>query len=212
MGAELHRIETGSPSVSDPDHQGDDQRARDGPPVLPVQKERSVRARKFALILLTSVTLVACNRKNSSPRNVAEVGSRMSQLTQQHHFEEAAQLGLHSVSGKPQDATIYYFVALAYAKRAGYDADAREDSLKLVDEYSRQSLLCDPDNQLIRFNIALVLEEAGGVESPSRCQYYAESTRLLGQTSIRSLPNALEHDVIVSTSRVIQKARDANCQ
>ncbi|HTS05243.1 MAG TPA: hypothetical protein VMP68_06645 [Candidatus Eisenbacteria bacterium] len=171
-----------------------------------------MEARKLALILFTSVALVACNRQNSSSRNVAEIGLKISHLIQQHHFEEAAQLGLHSVKGKPEDATIYYFVALAYAKRAGYEADSREDSLKLVDEYSRQSLSRDPDNQLIRFNIALVLEYAGDVESTSRCRYYVESKELLDQVSSKSSANALKHDVIESTSRVTQKASDANCK
>ena len=171
-----------------------------------------MRARKLALILFTSVALVACNRHKSSPRNVAEIGSKISQLIQQHHFEEAAQVGLHSIKGKPEDATIYYFVALAYAKRARYEADAREGSLKFVDEYSQQSLSRDPDNQLIRFNIALVLEYAGGIESTSRCRYYAESKQLLEQVSIKSSANALKHDVILSTSRVAQEAKDANCK
>jgi len=171
-----------------------------------------LRARKLALIVLTSVALAACNRKNSSPGNVAEIGSKISQLIQQHRFEEAAQLGLHSVRGKPEDATIYYFVTLAYAKRAGYEADAREDSLKLMDEYSQQSLSRDPDNQLIRFNIALVLEYAGDIDSTSRCRYYAESKELLEQVSVKSSATDLKHDVIESTSRLTQKAQDANCK
>src|SRR5262249_59499534 len=99
-----------------------------------------VRAKKLVSILLISVVLLACNRQNSSPRGVAEVGSNISQLIQQHRFEEAVQLGLHSLRGKPEDATIYYFLALAYAKRARYEEDTRQGSLKFVDEYSRQSL------------------------------------------------------------------------
>jgi hypothetical protein len=170
-----------------------------------------VRPRKLALILFTSVALVACNRQKSSPKNVAEIGLKISQLIQQHHFEEAAQLGLHSVRGNPDDATIYYFVTLAYAKRAGYEADAREDSLKLVDEYSRQSLSRNPDNQLIRFNIALIFEYAGDIEPTSRCRYYARSKELL-EFQIKSSATALKHDVIVSTSRVTQKANDSNCK
>lgn len=168
-------------------------------------------ARKLAVILLGSVTLVACNRKISSPRDAAEIGSKISQLIQQHQFEEAAQMGLHSVSGRPEDATAYYLVALAYAKRAGYQTDAREDSLRLMDEYSRRSLLRDPDNQLVRFNIALLFEYAGDIESSSRCRYYAQSKGLLEQASIKSSAHALKQDVVVSTSRVTQKARDAHC-
>jgi hypothetical protein len=168
---------------------------------------------KLALILLRSVAFVACNRGDSSQRNVAQTGSRISLLIQQHHFEEAAQLGLHSLSGKPEDATIYYFVALACAKRARYEANTRDDSLRLVDEYSRQSLSRAPDNQLIRVNIAWVLEDAGDIESASRCRYYAESKELLDQAATKLSANvALQRDVVVSTSRMIQKAKDANCK
>jgi len=166
---------------------------------------------KSAVILLISVALVACNRHNSSPRNVAEVGSEISQLIQHRRFEEAAQLGLHSLGNRPQDATIYYLLALAYVERARYEADARESSLKLVDEYSRQSLSRDPDNQLIRFNIALVLESAGDIQSSSQCRYYAESKELLVQASNKASVNTLKHDVNVSSSRVTQKIKDASC-
>jgi len=181
-------------------------------PDYEIQGESLMRARKMALVLFTGAALVACSRQKSSPRNVAETGLKMSQLIQQHHFEEAAQLGLHSLRGKPEDATIYYFVALAYAERARHDAESREGSLKLVDEYSRLSVSRDPENQLIRFNIAWVLEYAGDVESTSRCRYYAESKELLDQASNKSLANALKHDVILSTSRVTQKAKDSNCR
>ena len=171
-----------------------------------------MRTRKLAFMLFTSVALVACHQRKSGLGNVAEIGERMSQLIKQRHFEDAAQLGLHSVRGTPEDAAMYYFVALAYANRARYEADAREDSLRLVDEYSRQSLEQNPDNQLIRFNIALVLENAGDIESASRCRYYAESKQLLGQVSIKPSANALKRDVIRSASRVTQKAKDANRQ
>lgn len=137
----------------------------------------------------------------------------MSLLIQQHHFEKAAQLGLHSLTGKPADAPIYYFVALAYVEKAKYEGDTTEDSLKRVDEYSRTSLSLAPDNQLNRFNIAWVLEYAGDVNSNSRCKYYTDSKVLLDEASSKlSADVVLKNQVALATSRVIQKSKDTHCR
>jgi hypothetical protein len=57
-----------------------------------LKRSGSVRPRNLGLMVFTTVALVACNRKKSSARNVAEIGSKMSLLIQQHRFGETAQL------------------------------------------------------------------------------------------------------------------------
>jgi hypothetical protein len=137
----------------------------------------------------------------------------MSLLIDQHHFEEAANLGLHSLTGKPADAFIYYLAALAYAERARYETDTAENSLKRVDEYSDRSVSIDPNNQLNRFNIAWVLEYAGDVNPSSRCKYYADSKELLDDASNKLSANVnLKNQVAVSTSRVVEKSKTAHCR
>lgn len=166
------------------------------------------------MTLFTGVLLLACNRRSSSLREVSEIGSRMSELIRQHRFEEAAEFGLHSARGNRNDAIIYCLVAEAYAKRARYETNAREESLALVDKYSQQSLSRDPESPFIQFNVALVFEYAGDIESASRCKYYAESRELLNQASkksSKSSANALKRDLSVSMPRLSQKAKDANC-
>jgi hypothetical protein len=180
---------------------------------LPRQSAVSVSPMKCGVILFLIAALVACNRQATPSTNVAETGSRMSLLIEQHRFEEAAQLGLHSVTGKTADAAIYYFVALAYAEQAKYENGTIDSSLKRVDEYSRRSVSLDPDNQLNRFNIAWVLEYAGDVNSTSRCKYYADSKELLREASSEvSADIPLKNQVALSTSRVIQKSRNAHCR
>jgi hypothetical protein len=85
---------------------------------------------KFGLILFLISALASCNPQATRSTSVAETGSKMSLLIDQHHFEEAANLGLHSLTGKPADAFIYYLAALAYAERARYETDTAENSLK----------------------------------------------------------------------------------
>ena len=171
-----------------------------------------MNTKKMALIVSLGLALVGCNRQNRPPASVSEIGPRITTLMKQHHFNEAAQLGIKSATGKPSDAAIYYFVALAYAERAHYEPDTRDDALKLVSEYSAKSVARDQDNQLNRFNVAWVLEYAGDVDSSSRCKYYADSQELLNQLSSEvSGDAALKSHLAENTSRISQKAKDAHC-
>jgi hypothetical protein len=177
------------------------------------QNERAdMNTRKMALIISLGLALVGCSRQNRPPTNVAEIGSRMSALIKQHRFDEAAQLGIDASAGKPADAMTYYWVALAYAEKAHYEPDTKDESLKLVSEYARKSVALDPNDQVIGFNVAWVLEYAGDVDSSSRCKYYADSQELLNQMSSKVSGDAvLKNQLATSTSRISQKVKDAHC-
>jgi|SRR5579862_2390351 len=106
----------------------------------------------------------------------------------------------------------YYWVALAYAEKAHYEPDTKDESLKLVSEYARKSVALDPNNRVIGFNVAWVLEYAGDVDSSSRCKYYAGSQVLLNQMSIPVSGDAvLENKAAESTSRISQKVKASHC-
>jgi hypothetical protein len=106
----------------------------------------------------------------------------------------------------------YYWVALAYAEKAHYGPDTKDESLKLVSEYARKSVALDPNNRVIGFNVAWVLEYAGGVDSSSRCKYYAGSQVLLNRMSIPVSGDAvLENKVAESTYRISQKVKASHC-
>jgi len=168
---------------------------------------------KIALIIFFGLAFVGCNRQNRPPANVAEVGTRMTMLMKQHRFNEAAQLGIDASARKPADAMTYYWVALAYAEKAHYEPDTKNESLKLVSEYARKSVALDPNDRVIGFNVAWVLEYAGDVDSSSRCKYYADSQELLDQLSSKaSADDVLRGHVGTITSRITQKAKAAHCE
>lgn len=168
--------------------------------------------RNTALIACLGLALWGCNRQNRAPASVSEIGPRMTTLMKQHHFNEAAQLGIHSATGNRSDAAIYYFVALAYAERAHYESDTRDDALKLVSEYSGRSVALDEGNRANRLNVAWVLEYAGDVDSGSRCKLYADSLELYNQMSSKVSGDAvLGNEITASTSRISEKAKAAHC-
>jgi hypothetical protein len=125
--------------------------------------------KSMAVSISICLTLVGCNRQ-SRPASVSEVGPRMTTLMKQRQFNEAAQLGIQSTTGNRSDAAIYYFVALAYAERAHYEPDTKDEALKLVTEYSVRSMALDQGNRANRFNVAWVLEVCGGCRVQSAMQ------------------------------------------
>ena len=171
-----------------------------------------MNTRKIVLLLYVGLTFVACNRQNRPPANVAEIGTRMTALMKQHRFNEAAQFGIDASVGKPADAMTQYWLALAYAEKAHYEPNTKDESLKRVSEYARKSVALGPDDRVIGFNVASVLEYAGDVDSSSRCKFYADSQELLNQMSSKVSGDAvLKNQVAASTSRISEKAKAAHC-
>ena len=202
-------------------------KGKDGPPALLLsiytskivsglgrhsKNERHMNTRKIALLIFLGLVFVGCNRQTRPPANVAEVGTRMTALMKQYRFDEAAQLGIDASARKPADAMTHYWVALAYAEKAHYEPNTKDASLKLVSEYARKSVALDPNDRVIGFNVAWVLEYAGDVDSSSRCKYYADSQQLLNQMSSKVSGDAvLTNQVAASTSRISEKVKAAHC-
>ena len=165
----------------------------------------------MTLIVSVGLILTGCNRQNR-PASVAEIGSRMTTLINQHHFNEAAQLGIGAATGNRSDAALYYFVSLAYAERAHYEPDTRDDALRLVTEYTGKSIALDQDNHANRLNVAWVLEYAGDADSSVRCKY-EDSQKLLNQLSADAATDAkLKGHIGENISRVSQKMNAAHCE
>lgn len=177
------------------------------------QNEREgMNAKRMALVVCLGLAFVGCNRQNRPPANLAEIGSRMTTLIMQHHFNEAAQFGIAATTGKRSDGLIYYYVALAYAEKAHYEPDTKDESLKLVSEYARRSVALDPNDRVIGFNVSWVLEYAGDINSSSRCKFYADSLELYNQMSSKVSGDAvLKNEIAASTSRISEKTKAAHC-
>ena len=171
-----------------------------------------MNTRNMALIVSLGLALVGCNRQNRPPASVSEIGTRMTALMKQHRFDEAAQLGIDASAGRPGDAMTYYWVALAYAEKAHYEPDTKDESLKLVSEYARKSVALNPSDHVVGFNVAWVLEYAGDADSSSRCKFYADSLGLYNQMSSKVAGDAaLKNEITVSTSRTSGKTKAAHC-
>ena len=171
-----------------------------------------MNTRKIALIIFLGLAFFGCNRQDRPAANVAEIGARMTALIKQHRFNEAAQLGIHAATGKQSDGLIYYYVALAYAEKAHYEPDAKDESLKLVSEYARKSVALGPNDHVIGFNVTWVLEYAGDIDSSSRCKFYADSLELYSRMSSKVAGDAaLKKEIAASTSRISEKAKAAHC-
>ena len=176
------------------------------------EKERHMNTSKMALIVFLGLAFFGCNRQTRRPASVSAIGTRMTALMKQHRFNEAAQVGIDASAEKPADAMTYYWVALAYAEKAHYEADTKDESLKLVSEYARKSLALEPNGRVIGFNVAWVLEYAGDVDSGSRCKFYADSLELYSQMSSKvSGDAALKNEIAVSTSRISEKSKAVHC-
>lgn len=175
-------------------------------------KGHHMNTTKMALLICLGLAFVGCNRQNRPPASVSEIGIRMTALMKEHRFNEAAQLGIDASARKPADAMTYYWVALAYAEKAHYEPDTKDESLKLVSEYARRSMALDPNDHVIGFNVTWVLEYAGDVDSSSRCKFYADTLELYNQMSSKVSGDVrLKNQVATSTSRISEKAKAAHC-
>ena len=148
----------------------------------------------------------------------------MSRLMKEHRFDEAAHVGLQALTGGPSDGSLYYWVALSYAEKGALDPESREQSLKLVNEYSDRSINIDPKDQLNRFSVATVLEYAGDLSTGSKCQFYGKAVGLLadvvgevssGGLDINGTPHPaapLNKAVAEERSSISKKLTDAHCE
>jgi hypothetical protein len=176
-------------------------------------RRQHMNTTKIALLICVGLEFVGCDRQRRPPANVAEIGTRMTALMKQHRFNEAAQLGIDASAAKPAAAAMtYYWVASAYAEKAHYEPNTKDESLKLVSEYAQKSVALNPNDHVTGFNVSWVLEYAGDVDSSSRCKFYADSLELYNQMSPKvSGDAALKKEIEGSTSRISEKVKTAHC-
>ena len=126
------------------------------------------------MLIFLGLAFAGCNRHDPPPANVAEIGTRMTALMKQHRFNEAAQLGVDASAGKP-DAMTYYWVALAYAEKAHYEPDTKDESLKLVSEYARKSSALEPNSRVIGFIVPGIRQHAEWLNAKSAMRRFRRS-------------------------------------
>jgi len=108
----------------------------------------------------------------------------MEELEHKGQFEEAIQLGLHSLKGQASDDFILQMIAMAYLARAQQDQVQTERWAKLGAEYSGKALDANPSDIVNIFNLGQSYEIAGDDLSTSECcRYYQQAAEAFEKLS-----------------------------
>src|SRR5690348_14117655 len=75
-----------------------------------------------------------------APPQEIELATKMAELGRSDHFDEAIDLGLHSITGRAGDDFIYQMIATTYFTRALHDKDQSGKWTRLGAEYSEKAL------------------------------------------------------------------------
>jgi tetratricopeptide (TPR) repeat protein len=163
---------------------------------------RTTSVASVVLFLTVLVIQIACT---SARVQNPDFGSEMVKYTKQGRYDEAIQVGLHSIRNQPSDEIIYQEIADVYLIRASKDAEQREQWLSKAVFYIEKSLsLNSKDRDAAGVDLlqhALGFEKIGDLSAVSRCTYYEKARKLLEERI-----SLLEGDQLVLDGKVFQLA------
>ena len=107
-----------------------------------------------------------------APSQNVQTVTRIVQLRNEGHFDEAIDLGLHSVSGHRGDDFIYQMIATVYFMRSLHDKDQSGKWTKLGAEYSEKALESNPNDIANVFNVGMNYVTIGDDLDTGGCEYY----------------------------------------
>jgi hypothetical protein len=157
-----------------------------------------------------------------------DVASEIVSYAGQGRYDEAVELGLHSLKNQPSDEFIYQQIADVYLIRARKEPDRRQDWISKAITYTDKALPLnsrdkDPAGAKL-FQIGRSYEFIADLSTDNRCSRYTEAQKLL-----ESREPMLQGDQIILDGRTFplapmraenqrvldkinEKARKANCQ
>ncbi|HEY6385108.1 MAG TPA: hypothetical protein VIX91_05430 [Candidatus Acidoferrum sp.] len=142
--------------------------------------------RATAIVSISALIVAAIIRRGihtSAQGGSGDFGSQMIRLVKQGRFDDAIQVGLHSLQNDPSDELVYQQIADTYLVRASKDADQRQQWLAKAVSYIDKSLsLNSKDRDAAGVHLlqdALGLETVGSLSQTSRCIYYDRARKLL---------------------------------
>src|SRR6476646_4160778 len=115
-------------------------------------------------IVIAAFTLIAIKHHRDTmempwslltPSQHVQTVTKMAQLRNEGHFDEAIDLGLHSISGHSGDDFIYQMIATIYFMRSLHDKDQSGKWTKLGAEYSEKALDSNPNDIANVFNVGM---------------------------------------------------------
>lgn len=110
-----------------------------------------------------------------APRQEIELPTRIAELRRSDHFDEAIDLGLHSITGHAGDDIIYQMIATTYFIRALHDKDQSGKWTRLGAEYSEKALASNPKDIANVFNVGMNYMIAGDDLDTGGCEYYRKA-------------------------------------
>ena len=154
-----------------------------------ISNDRMTTSKKRLLIALAGVVvagLVAVGIRHHydtmdvawsimAPPQEIELATRMAELRRSDHFDEAIDLGLHSISGHAGDDFIYQMIAATYFMRALHDKDQSGKWTRLGAEYSEKALAANPKDIANVFNVGMNYTIAGDDLDTGGCEYYRKA-------------------------------------
>jgi hypothetical protein len=108
-------------------------------------------------------------------QDVIEVTTRMAELRNNGQFEEAVELGLHSVKGQSVDDYLFHTIATVYFVRALHDKNQGGKWTRLGAEYSEKALAANPTDIANVFNVGVNYMVVGDDLDTGGCEYYRKA-------------------------------------
>jgi hypothetical protein len=135
-----------------------------------------------------------------APRQYVDVATRMAELRNNGHFDEAVELGLHSMKGQGDDF-LFQMIATTYFTRAFQDKDRSGDWAKLAAEYSEKARDADPTDLANLLNVGVNYTITGDYLSTGGCEYYRKARAVF-----ESLVPRLQGDRAETQGRTVRLA------
>ncbi len=161
-------------------------------------------------IVIAAFTLIAIKHHRDTmempwslltPSQHVQTVTKMAQLRNEGHFDEAIDLGLHSISGHSGDDFIYQMIATIYFMRSLHDKDQSGKWTKLGAEYSEKALDSNPNDIANVFNVGMNYVIIGDDLDTGGCEYYRRA-----QTVFENLVPHLQGDSGETQGRTVRLA------
>jgi hypothetical protein len=110
-----------------------------------------------------------------APPQETELATKMAELRRSKNFDEAIDLGLHSITGHAGDDFIYQMIATTYFIRALHDKDQSGNWTRLGAEYAEKALESNPKDIANVFTVGMDYMIAGDDLDTGGCEYYRKA-------------------------------------
>jgi hypothetical protein len=127
-----------------------------------------------------------------APPQETELATKMAELRRGDHFDEAIDLGLHSIRGRAEDDFVYQMIATTYFIRALHDKNQSGKWTRLGAEYSEKALSANPNDIANIFTVGMNYMVAGDDLDTGGCEYYRKAETIFENLAPQLQANSAE--------------------